>query len=54
MLTSDERKITQKSIKDYQSFVEEKEDTLDYQPQTDMFGNEQFRTKLIRKSKRKT
>ena len=53
MLIGDGRAITKQAIKGYQSFVEEREDILEYNPKVDVFGNERFRTKLITKSKEK-
>lgn len=41
--------INQKSIKNYQSFVEEQEDVLEYQPTVDAFGDDKFVTKFKKK-----
>lgn len=37
-----------KGIKEYKSFVEEKEDLFEYDPKIDIFGNTRFVTKLRR------
>lgn len=39
---------TKKGIKEYRSFVEEKEDLFDYKPNIDVFGNTRFTTKIRR------
>ena len=52
-LIGDGRVITRQAIRNYQSFVEEKEDILDYHPGVDIFGDRKFRTQIIKKCKKK-
>ena len=52
-LIGDGRVITRQAIRNYQSFVEEKEDILDYHPGVDIFGDRRFRTQIIKKCKEK-